>query len=55
MATIKTGDSFMGVGGGRYAEDSNGNIGRGATDSEAIAALQAAQLSQIAKNGDKKK
>jgi hypothetical protein len=37
---VTTGDSMLG---GKYAQDSKGNIGRGNTESAALAALHAAQ------------
>ena len=46
---IRTGDSIYG---GKYAEDSKGNIGRGPTDAAALAALQAAQATN--NNSNKK-
>ena len=41
--TVKTGDSIYG---GKYAEDSKGNIGCGNTESAAMQALSSAQASE---------
>lgn len=46
---VRTGDSFFG---GKYAEDSKGNIGRGSDQQSALIALQAAQ-GQSNNNGKK--
>jgi hypothetical protein len=47
--SVTTGDSIYG---GKYAQDTKGNIGRGNTESAALSALQAAQA---ASNSNDKK